>query len=274
MLRAQDPSELCSGCHTQEAKLGSNHPLDVESSGVDGPLRCTTCHDLVTGDEHALLRDLNDGAEPCLACHTEEKSALNGGHASVSGGCSGCHNVHGGHDGPLLSVSAPGDERGCAKCHDEQAAAPIKDHGHPRGVGDGERAVEACADCHGAHAPEASPDSCSSCHEDVVAGGHSGETCVSCHPAHGQTPLGEDPYNVGSRCMQCHEGTDAAFTSPVRTAHPDWTCATCHLTHGPDPASPRKHLVRPGLTTECADCHGPDSLSMLLHFHRTNGGAP
>ncbi|GAB4177882.1 MAG: cytochrome c3 family protein [Rhodocyclaceae bacterium] len=155
-----------------------------------GELQCTSCHDAHEDRNAHFLRMDNRYAALCTTCHTpsgwggsshsSSMATWNGsgtrpwpaaGYATVAeNGCLSCHRPHGaGHGRGLLAQ--PGESANCNVCHAGAVAAKniqsefLKSFRHPVEIGEWTHAPRedaalmsrhvACADCHNAHAANA-----------------------------------------------------------------------------------------------------------------------
>ncbi len=251
LLRTADLGGTCVGCHEDHRSPARNHPLGAAfAKGTPRPgasarvqldehagIGCGTCHDVLEGAGHALLRPGARGAPICLSCHTTRRPAADGPHGRLDGhggpACLACHDPHGSSRADHLPAPATGGEGGCLSCHGpggragRSGAAPGT-RGHPvTGVGDAARAVDGCLTCHDAHDPGPAP-ACASCHvpqgEAASRGGHGTAECMDCHPVHGDAPKpprAAAAENPASRpCLACH-APESTRATPIATAeHP------------------------------------------------------
>ncbi len=231
-------SELCFGCHDQEAILGKF---------VHGPVAvggCAVCHQPHESDYSKLL--LAEGNEVCFSCHEEKGEAVKGEkhvHSPVAEGCILCHSPHSGAF--QYNLSADGRKDLCFTCHDDKQG-DIKAAKVPHGGLDTEKGCLACHDPHVANYANQllmqPADLCLSCHDRAYGDkgkarvanmkamlqdnrDHHGpirqKDCSGCHNAHGSDnfrllreyfpKLFYAPYQASNYklCFMCHEQTIA-----------------------------------------------------------------
>ena len=196
----------------------------------------------------------------CLGCHSEIGTQLDGEtgfhHYLLSGRtttCDGCHREHLGGDFPLVSSLSWGDHN-----------ATAFGHPHVRFALEGKHTTLRCEDCHETN--EASPftlpgypalvrestflglsQTCLECHEDIHAGGLSGD-CASCH--------GQESFRPATLF-------DHSEHFPLDGGHEGGDCGGCHLL--PTPSLAQDSQVAPQELqllpfdrvrgTLCLDCH-------------------
>src|SRR5579871_2383088 len=158
----------------------------------------------------------------CAACHDQEQKLKKSAHGSLT--CEICHENHDKY--PHKAASKPE----CGACHDKEAEGYARSvHGMAAKKGD---AAPDCGLCHGsAHellhprSPEfraATPDTCGSCHTEVVEQYKASVHGQAVARGVAQAPLCTDCH--GEHSIQKH--TNAA--SPVSAGRVTETCGSCH----------------------------------------------
>jgi len=219
-------------------------PLARPHESLNGTLHCTDCHKFGSA---ATLK--------CLGCHTEIAGRLGAGrglHATYKlpkgddNACSKCHSEHNGEDFALIKWDTKtfdhnltgyvleGKHQGvaCNKCHTAERVSPAA------------RAVIKIKNL--ARTFLGTPQTCSTCHEDVHKG-RLGADCLQCHNYvdwktfaikkldHNKTRYPLTGQHISVKCEKCHTpGTDG---KPRYTGIPFGKCADCHadVHHGSFP---------------------------------------
>jgi hypothetical protein len=226
---------------------------------------------------HARSRFPLQGAHisvPCASCHGPFPGAPARYKGLAFGKCSSCHeDAHAGQLAGGPGKAAPD----CARCHDTDTFFPprfeLEQHAESQFPLDGAHRAAACRGCHAQDArlaaavpahvrnklrlehrplltslaklkPGVSPNSCSTCHQDVHAGQFAREVgeedCAACHRTSSFTDLRFD-----------HD-RDARF--PLTGAHRSTACASCHPRE-PTPATPGTAVRYKPLPLTCGGCH-------------------
>lgn len=219
----------CNRCHSEE---GDAFALTVHAHSEQfgkGEAACEGCHG--PGAKHAESEEAADILNPkrmagregdaiCLDCHENAKAQQHwqgSAHDTADVGCSGCHRLHGGHQGLLAKAS---ETELCIDCHREKRSAMRRRSTHPlrdvtRFDGEGEMT---CTSCHGPHGTVAESlvsantinEKCYQCHQEKKAPllwEHSvvKEDCLACHNAHGSNHEMMLNAKEPRLCQQCHE---------------------------------------------------------------------
>ncbi|MBF0154794.1 MAG: DmsE family decaheme c-type cytochrome, partial [Magnetococcales bacterium] len=124
----------------------------------------------------------------CLSCHQGEKLLYWSGsaHSSQEVACSGCHEIHTGHDRVLDKRSQPNV---CFGCHKNQRSLFNRPSHHP--VPEGKMT---CSNCHNPHG---------SAGHKSLKGDSVNETCYQCHMEKRGPFLHSHPP-VAENCLLCH----------------------------------------------------------------------
>ena len=181
------------------------------------------------------------GADSCLTCHADQKTAL------VFIGPHGRRDQSSGPFGP--------EQLQCEACH-----GPGGDHARRVGKGERRPAVVSfgvasatavatqnamCAGCHGSVTHRAWPGSS---HERAAV------SCAACHRSHDQTDAVLARATQPEVCFACHarqrHATQLPFAHPVRQGR--MTCTDCHGAHG---TSADFDLTRFTVNETCGSCH-------------------
>ncbi len=258
-LLLESKTELCAGCHEDQAK--SENPHGPVAAG-----ECMECHEPHEADAKNLLKA--EDQQLCFGCHddmkyVEDKPFV---HTALTTGCTSCHNPHGSKFRKLLSAEG---KDACFECHDD-IAATVKEATTPHKPINSEKN---CASCHSPHSSdnenqllEPQKELCLSCHdkafpkdakvfhEPIVEG-----KCAGCHDPHGSTnrnllvkefptdiyvPYTDTEYAL---CFECHKRDlaqyeDTSFATNFRDGernlhyvhvHKDKgrSCRFCHAVH-------------------------------------------
>jgi DmsE family decaheme c-type cytochrome len=125
LLLAQQPTELCYGCH---ANVRSQFAMPFKHRVNEGVVQCTDCHNphgaaspsWRMGLRPRMVHTAGDGEEPCLRCHTDKRGPFAFEHAAVRvDGCEACHSPHGSMNPRLLR--RPAVFTLCLECHNAAA---------------------------------------------------------------------------------------------------------------------------------------------------------
>jgi len=229
----------CAECHSEE----SGHGLDV--LGGRGPKPdardCRACHESPHTPQfeqgNATLAMLPAGAA-CVSCHAPEHASFH--ELALLEMTPDQHAASG------FPLSAPHDTPACADCHD-----PATDRFEVR-------------------YPGRSPESCSTCHEDVHAGQFetgpfAGQECSACHARthfephdftpekHARGALTLEGAHLELECAACHER--ASEDEPRRFRGTPSTCDACHEDAHAGFFAPFVAELAPVDHGECARCH-------------------
>ena len=275
-LVAPHAEVACAACHQGVAKA-------TRFPGRK-PEECRACHE----DVHRGQFDLEARYQQCTACHRTTSFhpsqfglaahaltafPLTGAHDAV--GCSACHKVgkegvrefHGTssecavchedvHKGAFDRAGRPrlvGGKRGCVRCHDTAAFAPV--------AGAFDHTLWTGYELTGAHTAV----DCAACHPRAAAGKAMaqrlgpvlGTLCADCH-----TDVHRGQFQRGSvtDCSRCHETRsfqDLHFDHqqtrvPLDEVHRTVACARCHTSYETEQGKVVRYKP---LGTACGDCH-------------------
>ncbi len=253
----------CEKCHPSKGEATSYYP-QAQS--------CVNCH----RDVHAgqFKQRYSDKCESChkvegfspstftLARHSEARFALAGAHGAIA--CVDCHTRDRGQDAhryrfaDVICASCHSDPHGfaekgktCEICHTDRAWKPSKpfDHSITKFPLLGQHRTASCTGCHsqqvGFGKPLSfrdTPQTCSSCHEDIHAAQFSkrpgGADCATCHQ-----PVAWKPA--------VFDHNDTAY--PLDGRHRAVFCADCHRQR--TEVRGRPTLIYREAPKECARCH-------------------
>ena len=134
-LLARARGVLCTSCHATQAAQFSL-PYAHRDGGT--PFECMSCH-TIHGGTTARGRVVEDGRQPCVACHTEKAGPQVYPHPPMAiDGCMACHSPHGSPNAFMLKRASTFQL--CLECH---ADIPrLHDLSKP--------AFRACVSCHAA----------------------------------------------------------------------------------------------------------------------------
>ncbi len=260
MATANQDGCLTAECHGDLGK--ARYPHQPAASG-----ECARCHRQKQAGHpevagaFALVAPEN---ELCLQCHPGRTEGGDRVHSAVAGGCTSCHDPHG---GPFPAMLPATGGQLCARCHADPTAGLAIAH-PPVASGN-------CALCHKPHAGFGEAllivppgDLCNRCHRGKTAGMSflhtpvaAGE-CTSCHGAHGGQVENLLPVTGSQLCDQCHESKReaAVLHGPVEGGN----CSACHDVHG---SQARFQLLAPG-NDLCYVCHGDKAaLKTMKNVH-------
>ncbi len=257
----------CSNCHAEVAEMygESGHGMAFLNNEEDAPY-CTDCH----GSHDTLSKDIETSAtyranipQLCGECHQEDNSStrkadLKETNAMVdysqsvhgkglmekgllpSAVCTDCHTSHHNlRDTDIRSSVHPKNiPNTCAQCH-SGIFKEYESSVHNILMGDGDKQLPTCADCHSAHTITATKEDqfmiqvthqCGSCHEDLSdtyletihgksyeLGHENAAKCSDCHGSHSVHGVDDpnstiSPENILNTCQQCHENANSNFT--------------------------------------------------------------
>ncbi len=243
---------------------------------------CQVCHTATDGD--FILRHVSDFGDACIDCHDGLDSMARFDHANsdfhLEGlhqdlACAGCH-VQGQFDdltGECADCHAePAEHSGmfeldCAACHDSFAWSPARLSGV-----EFDHNIDTSFSLDWHHVDfNGTTIACQSCHQEGQVE-FSQETCFGCHALDDQPFMLQHEAELGSSCLECHDGVDrmrsfdhqAVF--PLDGSHLEIECLACHVNQNyqgtPSDckachAEPEIHLGYFGLT--CEYCHETSS---------------
>lgn len=271
---AQDAdNQACLACHSQpgmKTELPSGEVLystvdpEVYNNSVHGQLgqKCVDCHTNISGYPHPPLtintrRDLSIQLYrgSCVGCHEDKYEAtVDSVHGvQLAGGnnqapiCTDCHGTHNITD-PLQPLSR--SSQMCELCH-SQVFELYKQSVHGAAlIGEGNRDVPACVDCHEVHSVAGpstmgfrlhSPEICATCHDDAALMTKYGistdvfDTYVS--DFHGTTvylfqAIAPDQETNKPVCIDCHGVHDMRMVDdPESTVIKENLLVTCQKCH-------------------------------------------
>ncbi len=197
LLVKQSSKDTCASCH--DAATG---PIRHEPYAND---RCEICHD-VHGSSTRQLLFAGTVEESCRVCHPAIVQATDAGihtHASVKGGCVGCHSPHAAEAKGLLPVPT---KDLCMSCHAEIREMVVDATFSHESV----LHTESCTRCHDAHASD----------QPGMLHGTETALCLSCHS--------KDIVATNGRTIP-NKSKLAGMSENVR-GHRE--CASCHSVHG------------------------------------------
>ena len=220
--------------------------------------------------------DAPAAAEPCLVCHTQDKSPHvadwnQSYHARAGVRCQDCHAGH----PPTVKKIIPE----CSQCHQDKPHYKLKD----------------CLGCHkNPHTPKVITfaktvtDPCLTCHAPQIVqlrenkSKHTALACAFCHDTHGKKPLCTSCHKshsadiVAADCQKCHKPHMPKAVSYAAET-PSKQCAACHkkafdllaaskAKHSKLPCT-TCHVAKHKMVPKCQDCHGtPHPAGMMAKF--------
>jgi predicted CXXCH cytochrome family protein len=203
-LRARSSAGLCLDCHAEVAQKQPQHRFMDNDA-------CLACHEIHHAADKPLLKAPRN--QVCLPCHDNIRKGLAQKNASthepVAKDCELCHRVHGGAQGPALTVSDTLTL--CRNCHADLV----------------ERALNAKYP----HKPVTENPPCVSCHDPHFSPGRSllkastRELCLQCHDRTYTLSDGSVLDNVKAQVTQSRY-----VHGPARQG----SCNPCHDVHGSD----------------------------------------
>ncbi|MEQ1636540.1 MAG: cytochrome c3 family protein [Methylococcales bacterium] len=261
--------DLCERCH--ESKQKNARELDAKKRGMNHPLAITfdkgdKRDDPAFVKEEKLTKGLPEELKKLSATLDSRKRLI----------CQSCHQVHGGEDNELLTVSK---QHGglCVQCHDTKNSKDKKD-AHRKGIHpvheklkkpvlrkDEKITVVECDSCHKVHSGstgtallpnnvKTSDDICEDCHKRQYAKDKKDAHTKGVHPVNFKL---KDP--VEFRTARKAGGTTANGKDPMLPEKIDEiTCSTCHAVHEGSPDSAALVKLPNGMKKVdefCADCH-------------------
>lgn len=277
------PPAQCASCHgaqTEQYRL-SIHGVN-QGMGEKDAATCSSCH-----GSHGI-RKVTDPTSPvykfnlartCSNCHANDgisqehrlkhpdaaahymesihgKALMERG-LVVAPSCNDCHGIHDIRRSthPESPINHANIARTCGKCH--LGIEQIYEKSiHGKKLGEGDKRVAVCTDCHGVHEIEN--------HAGVHFKAISDRTCGKCH---------EDRLE---HYRDTYHGKALALGKPNVAANVA-ACYDCHGAHDVLPASdPDSHISKQNITETCQKCHtgANDSFAGYLphanHFDRKN----
>jgi len=283
---AKVDGSLCTNCHADLLE----DALSVHPPAADD---CTTCHEMVVGEDGTRVSLAASEPDLCVLCHDDLSGAaaaeLQVSHPPVTDACTTCHDPHAAPRERLLVDSAPDL---CGACHDAGDLAEAHD---------GQiTAATACVRCHLPHGSDNphmlraaklhrpfEDGSCNACHRQpfgdrirlrargerlceachgefepgskegvkhpALEGEHGRAGCLQCHDPH-LSPRGKLLLADGvSLCAPCHDGIVAAARAETGHAAAADDCLTCHRPHVSDDPA----LLAEPAPSICTMCHDP-----------------
>ncbi|MBX3465216.1 MAG: cytochrome c3 family protein, partial [Planctomycetes bacterium] len=247
----------CRSCHQDVHRGQFDHePRHAQCSACHAPARAHFLPHTFGIAAHAASAFPLTGAHEavaCVRCHAEVHEGVRTFHGTPRE-CSACHaDVHAGRFDAGARPSTVDGRRGCARCHDTRAFAPVvADFDHGRWTGHalaGAHAQVACTGCHpagagGASAPrlgKAAGTTCAACHTDPHAGQFAIGGVTDCSRCHGDRAWSElrfdhqrdsrfplDGLHARVACNRCHVGYAAGGVLVVRYKPLGVACGDCH----------------------------------------------
>jgi hypothetical protein len=202
------------------AQFLSPGKLSSPHADIDGDANCSECHS--TGQRI----DTN----ACLGCHDDLRARIRTGQGLHSRPeyqqkeCGGCHVEHLGRNAKL--VRWPGGSE--SRFDHRMSGWPLK--GAHRSV--------RCSECHDVRNRRGNA---------TYLGLRS--DCVSCH---------EDPHQGrfgGEQCTSCHNETDWAEVTNVRSSHPGLSLAAGHSKTKCEDCHDKGNVAPPSMGSACVSCH-------------------
>ena len=134
-MLARARGALCTGCHGSQT---AQFALPYAHRNGKEPFECMSCH-TVHGGTTVRGRVVEDGQQPCVACHTEKAGPQVYPHPPMAvNGCIACHTPHGSPNAFLLNRASTSQL--CLECHTNTPT--FHDLSKP--------AYRACVNCHAA----------------------------------------------------------------------------------------------------------------------------
>jgi len=258
-------ADTCIACHGDAEIMTLFHtkhgaPSNSQGPFGDGQLQCEACHG--PGGAHAgrvrrgqerpsVIRFVADSATPveeqngmCLACHQNDVgfSWHTGAHPGDEIGCADCHDLHASADAVRQTSTQPDV---CFTCHQMQRSETRKAFSHPIFEGKMD-----CMGCHNMHGDNAATqlarlnvnDTCQQCHAEkrgpyLWEHAPVSEDCGLCHAPHGSNHPGMLTKRAPLLCQSCHS----------QSGHPSIPQDAGGLAGG----SPSQFL----LGQSCTNCH-------------------
>lgn len=272
---SKQADEFCLGCHQVEGVFlqldsGENLNLSVDremlASSIHGQenISCTECHSAYTGYPHTeqefenVREFIGSQNNTCMDCHENSRDKyLEGVHqAGIEEGnvdaayCSDCHGSHSVESQNEISVNPA---QVCGDCHlDTYELYAQSVHGEAL-IGEGNRDVPSCLDCHGAH--EINSAASNEFHL------FSPQLCASCHADAELTAKYDLNPNVFDSYVADFHGTTVVLfenVSPDQETNKP-VCIDCHGVHDIRASDdPESLVVRENLLSTCQRCH-PDA---------------
>lgn len=236
LAKGDQNAPTCKECHGTHEILGK---VDARSATFPNnvPRLCGGCHRegqkaavRYQGEQHRIVESYTESIHG--------KGLLRSG-LTVTATCTSCHGAH-----EVLPASDPGSSVNrarvagtCGRCHhgiEEQFRKSI----HATKVGQTDKPLPECADCHSAHSIRRADDAgfkldtmntCGKCHKEVAEsyfdtyhgkvsqlGYAKTAKCFDCHGAHDILPVADPAShlsreNVVATCQKCHEGATRRF---------------------------------------------------------------
>jgi DmsE family decaheme c-type cytochrome len=187
---AAQRNEACLSCHQGSKRIGWQFGAHAKQD-----VTCSSCHKI--HGAHDAVRDKQDQAEVCYACHKEQRAQVSRpSHHPIPEGkvsCSSCHNVHGDNPKGLVKSSV---NTTCYSCHMEKRGPFVHNH---------QPVTEDCSICHNPHGTNIEnllkarpPFLCQECHS------HTSHPSQAAGLPVGRTTSTSQLGTVGRGCLNCH----------------------------------------------------------------------
>lgn len=272
VVESSDFLDSCLACHsnpnmTKTFPSGETISLYVDRDqymksvhGQQG-FTCNKCHQSIVGFPHPEIeaenyREFSLQLYPlCTSCHKNQIMEIQGNvhMVALEGGndyaavCTDCHGNHG-----IQRTDMPGgiSPRTCQKCHSQIFDKYEKSVHGAALIGEGNKDVPSCTDCHGSHkiiGPSNSPFHL-----------FSPQICAKCHT----NPELMGKYGIRADTFDTYvadfHGTTVTLFQKVapdqETNKP--VCIDCHGVHDIlPPTDPNSHVMKENLLETCRKCH-------------------
>ena len=263
----------CTQCHAQ-----GNNPIHNKMTGSMAATICTDCHGF---HNVKRVKELSQGNQYCLACHSREidvhyrngekgkivvkGEVLNASvHKNLS--CVDCHVRVASESHPIRDFKSRRDfslvmAESCRRCHFDKYTKTLEGI-HYKALSQGNTKAPLCTDCHGTHAiTSARKDKltnakrCQQCHQEIYA--------VYAKSVHGAALIGEhiEDVPICSDCHRAHDNTDT-HTADFRISIPA-LCAGCH--------GKKEIMQKYGLSTKVVDTYLSDFHGVTMKFYKQFG---
>ncbi len=267
--------ELCLTCHqTQDVAeilpSGESLNLFVDANELTSSIHgiedtaCVDCHSAYSGYPHpereinSLREFVHQANDSCSNCHKEkfDEHQLGVHHLAIVEGnleAATCSDCHGSHDIRPQRISPENITQVCSSCHSAIYDLYEKSVHGAALIGEGNKDVPSCVDCHGSHDNEGpsrdqfhlfSPQICANCHADEAL---------------------TDKYDLNPNVFETYvadfHGTTVTLFEEIspdqETNKP--VCIDCHGVHDIRRADdPDSNVVQENLLSTCQRCH-PDA---------------
>ncbi|MBL8359016.1 MAG: hypothetical protein JNN18_00880, partial [Rubrivivax sp.] len=240
----------CESCHKSTATWSG---AKVDHSTFNDGTACATCHN-GTGATGKPATHIPAGTLNCTGCHTTAAwapSKWNHTQLPVAAQCASCHT--GGYppaDGrasnhiPYTSVPAAASAN-CDTCHKGSYATWATGKLHANvSVSSG------CATCHTGGFVNAVGKPGNAVHATVTG------NCESCHKSTATwsgAKVDHAPFNDGTVCSSCHNGSSAGGKPPSHIPAGSLNCTSCHTTASWVPS--KWNHTQMSVASQCTSCH-------------------